>query len=69
VSIFLGRVSYSTYLFHLLVLAALMRFGAALAWPIFLAGYLVITLAVATLMYAGIEAPILAVRPRFVSKS
>lgn len=63
---FLGRVSYSTYLFHLLVLSALTsRTAGTLGWPVLLAVYLAITFAVSALMYTAIEAPILAARPHF----
>jgi peptidoglycan/LPS O-acetylase OafA/YrhL len=62
---FLGRTSYSTYLFHLLVLSAVTSLALPVGWPILLAAFLALTLAVATLMYMAIEAPILAARPRF----
>lgn len=61
---FLGRISYSTYLFHLLVLSALSR-AAAFGWFVLLVVYLGATVAVAALMYTAVEAPILAARPRF----
>jgi peptidoglycan/LPS O-acetylase OafA/YrhL len=39
---FLGRISYSTYLFHLLVLSALTALGTSFGWPILLAAYLAV---------------------------
>jgi peptidoglycan/LPS O-acetylase OafA/YrhL len=62
---FLGRISYSMYLFHLLVLSALALVEGPLGWPLSLGVYLAITVVVAALMYTGVEAPILAARPHF----
>jgi peptidoglycan/LPS O-acetylase OafA/YrhL len=62
---FLGRISYSTYLFHLLVLSALADHLTTLPWPLLLTLYLVVTGAVATLTYISVEAPILAKRPDY----
>jgi peptidoglycan/LPS O-acetylase OafA/YrhL len=64
---FLGRTSYSMYLFHLLVLESLASFlGQS---PLFLQHtlYLIVTTAIASLMYTAIEAPVLAARPRFLN--
>jgi peptidoglycan/LPS O-acetylase OafA/YrhL len=66
---YLGRISYSVYLFHLFVLETL---GAALShlpWPALLAIYLAATIAVASLMFVAVESPILAVRPKFIASS
>lgn len=63
--VFLGRISYSMYLFHLLVLSALASVEGLLGWPLSLGVYLTITIVVAALMYTGVEAPILAARPHF----
>jgi peptidoglycan/LPS O-acetylase OafA/YrhL len=63
---YLGRISYSVYLFHLFVLETL---GAALShlpWPALLATYLAATMAVASLMFVAVESPILAARPKFM---
>lgn len=62
---FLGHISYSTYLFHLLVLTALISHLATLWWPALLVIYLAATIAIAALMYVAVEAPILASRPKF----
>jgi peptidoglycan/LPS O-acetylase OafA/YrhL len=62
---YLGRTSYSTYLFHVIVLSALAPLER-LGWPLSLLIYLTLTVAVATVMYTAVEAPILARRPRFV---
>jgi peptidoglycan/LPS O-acetylase OafA/YrhL len=62
---FLGRISYSMYLFHLLVLLTLASIFDR--FPLFpqLALYLTVTMAIASLMYMAIEAQVLAARPRF----
>jgi peptidoglycan/LPS O-acetylase OafA/YrhL len=62
---FLGRISYSMYLFHLLVLETLASFLGRFPLVPQLALYLVVTIIIASLMYVAIEAPILAARPRF----
>jgi peptidoglycan/LPS O-acetylase OafA/YrhL len=61
---YLGHTSYSTYLFHVIVLSALAPLER-LGWPLLLLIYLTLTAAVATVMYIAVEAPILALRPRF----
>jgi peptidoglycan/LPS O-acetylase OafA/YrhL len=63
--LYLGRISYSIYLFHLLVLMTLSGRLAALSWPIQLAAFIAITVLIATLVYEAIEAPILRSRPKF----
>jgi peptidoglycan/LPS O-acetylase OafA/YrhL len=63
IGLFLGRMSYSVYLFHLLVMLPLSRISAP--WPILLVVYLIITTLIAWLVYTAIEAPILAARPKF----
>ncbi|MBR0753885.1 acyltransferase [Bradyrhizobium jicamae] len=60
----LGRISYSVYLFHPLVLSALSRFSG-LPWPFALAVFLAASCAVAGLMAAAVEAPILSARPGY----
>jgi peptidoglycan/LPS O-acetylase OafA/YrhL len=64
-SLFLGRISYSVYLFHLLALSALSRLLGATPWPIALVVYLAVTCGVAALMAIAVEAPVLAARPRY----
>jgi len=65
VGLFLGRISYSVYLFHLLSLNALT--SALPHAPIFilLPVYVLIVIALAALMYHAVEKPILAQRPVF----
>jgi peptidoglycan/LPS O-acetylase OafA/YrhL/lysophospholipase L1-like esterase len=66
-SFWLGRISYSAYLFHILVVMALKpRIGD---WPIVvqLALYLAIIAGFSTLFWRGFERPILAVRPDYGS--
>lgn len=69
ISTFLGRISYSTYLFHLLVLSAIAPLSSRLSMSILLPTYLLVTAGVAGLMYQAVEAPILAARPRFREKN
>ena len=64
---FLGRISYSMYLFHLLVLESLASFLGQFSPLPELALYLMVTTAIASLMYVAIEAPVLAARPRFLT--
>ncbi|WP_439392316.1 acyltransferase family protein [Bradyrhizobium sp. PMVTL-01] len=61
----MGRISYSTYLFHILVLSALLPFTGQLSIALTLPLFLVLVAGVASLIYTGLEAPILAGRPRF----
>ncbi len=62
---FLGRISYSMYLFHSLVLVTLASILDRLPLLPQLALYLFVTTVIASLMYMAIEAPVLAARPRF----
>ena len=64
---FLGRISYSMYLFHSLVLVTLAPFLSRFSLLPELALYLMITMVIASLMYVAIEAPVLAARPRFLT--
>src|SRR5271165_3573332 len=64
-SFWLGRISYSAYLFHILVVMALKPRIAD--WPIALqlALYLAIVAAFSTLFWRGFERPVLAARPDY----
>src|SRR5271165_1488429 len=64
-SFWLGRISYSAYLFHILVVMALKPRIAD--WPIALqlALYLAIVAAFSTLFWRGFERPVLAARPEY----
>src|SRR5271165_2251926 len=64
-SFWLGRISYSAYLFHILVVMALKPRIAD--WPIMLqlALYLAIVCAFSTLFWRGFERPVLAARPEY----
>ena len=64
-SFFLGRISYSAYLFHLLIIMALKpRLGhAPLALQLTI--YLLAILAFSTVFFAGFERPILMARPYY----
>ena len=67
-SVWLGRISYSAYLFHILVVMAMKPRIAD--WPIGLqlALYLTIVSALATLFWRAFERPILAARPDYVRR-
>ncbi|MBR0952897.1 acyltransferase family protein [Bradyrhizobium canariense] len=64
ISFFLGRISYSTYLFHLIVLSALSRMDVAYG-PAGFGLYLTVTCLVTWLMAEGLERPILSSRPKY----
>ena len=68
IALFLGRISYSTYLFHLIVLMTLA--GGLPHLPTAPLFFLVLgsTILLAELVYTAIEAPILAARPKFKRK-
>lgn len=60
VPLWLGRVSYSLYLYHVLVLAVVVRLGAhALPLPVLLILSLVVSLGVAHVAYEWVERPIM----------
>lgn len=63
IGLFLGRISYSVYLFHFIALTAIS--GLEPRWPLQLAAFLALTVLIGTLMSVSIEAPILAARPRY----
>lgn len=62
---YLGRTSYSVYLFHLFVLDTVGSTLSWLPWPVLLLVYLSATIAVASLMFTAVESPILSARPEF----
>jgi peptidoglycan/LPS O-acetylase OafA/YrhL len=65
VSFYLGRISYSVYLFHLLIIMALKPMIVAAPLALQLAIYMVAILALSTVFFAGFERPILAARPYY----
>jgi peptidoglycan/LPS O-acetylase OafA/YrhL len=64
-ALFLGQVSYSLYLFHLLIANAVVPHVGALALPLQLAVYLSACLAFSAIFYRLFERPILALRPSY----
>ena len=64
-SFYLGRVSYSVYLFHLILIMALKPMMASAPLVLQLAVYVVAILALSTVFFAGFERPILAARPYY----
>ena len=64
-SFYLGRVSYSVYLFHLIVIMALKPMLATAPLALQLTIYVLATLALSTIFFAGFERPILAARPYY----
>ena len=63
-SLFLGRISYSVYLFHMHALYLVREGFAGMPEPVQFAIYLAATIAFASLFYYFFERPILAARPR-----
>ena len=64
-SFYLGRISYSVYLFHLIIIMALKPMTAAAPLASQLAIYVALILAFSTVFFAGFERPILAARPYY----
>jgi peptidoglycan/LPS O-acetylase OafA/YrhL len=64
-SFYLGRVSYSVYLFHLIVIMALKPVIASAPLPLQLTLYVLAILALSTVFFAGFERPILVARPYY----
>jgi peptidoglycan/LPS O-acetylase OafA/YrhL/lysophospholipase L1-like esterase len=64
-SFYLGRVSYSVYLFHLLIIMALKPMTGSAPLALQLAIYVLTILAFSTIFFAGFERPILAARPYY----
>jgi peptidoglycan/LPS O-acetylase OafA/YrhL len=66
-SFYLGRISYSVYLFHLIIVIALKPRIAAAPLALQMAIYLALMLALSTIFFAGFERPILAARPYYTA--
>jgi peptidoglycan/LPS O-acetylase OafA/YrhL/lysophospholipase L1-like esterase len=64
-SFYLGRVSYSVYLFHLIVIMALKPLLATAPLALQLTIYVLAILALSTVFFAGFERPILVARPYY----
>jgi peptidoglycan/LPS O-acetylase OafA/YrhL/lysophospholipase L1-like esterase len=64
-SFYLGRISYSVYLFHLTIIMALKPMMASTPFVLQLAVYVLAILALSTLFFVGFERPILAARPYY----
>jgi peptidoglycan/LPS O-acetylase OafA/YrhL/lysophospholipase L1-like esterase len=64
-SFYLGRVSYSVYLFHLIVIMALKPLMASTPLPLQLTVYVLAILALSTVFFVGFERPILVARPYY----
>ncbi len=64
-SFYLGRISYSAYLFHIVIVMALKPVVADLPLAIQLALYVSTICAFSTLFWRGFERPILAARPSY----
>jgi peptidoglycan/LPS O-acetylase OafA/YrhL/lysophospholipase L1-like esterase len=64
-SFYLGRLSYSVYLFHLIIIMALKPMMAAAPLVLQLVVYVLAILALSTVFFAGFERPILAARPYY----
>ena len=64
-SFYLGRVSYSVYLFHLIVIMALKPLMGSTPLALQLTVYVLAILALATVFFAGFERPILVARPYY----
>jgi peptidoglycan/LPS O-acetylase OafA/YrhL len=67
--LFLGRISYSVYLFHLLWIGVLAGLLAGLPLAAQLALYVVAVALFARLVYGWVERPILAARPSYAPRS
>jgi peptidoglycan/LPS O-acetylase OafA/YrhL/lysophospholipase L1-like esterase len=63
----LGRISYSVYLFHLIIVMTLKPRIAGAPLVLQLAVYVALILALSTIFWAGFERPILAARPYYTA--
>ena len=64
VSLYLGKVSYTIYLFHLVVIYLVRDIGSVLSLPLRFLVYMVTLMTFVSLFYYFFERPILAARPR-----
>jgi peptidoglycan/LPS O-acetylase OafA/YrhL len=64
---YLGRISYSVYLFHLMIVMALKPRIASAPLLLQLAIYVALMLTLSTIFFAGFERPILAARPYYTA--
>ena len=64
-SFYLGRVSYSVYLFHLIIIMALKPLMASTPLALQIVVYVFAILALSTIFFAGFERPILVARPYY----
>ena len=64
-SIYLGRISYSIYLFHIIAAQLLFPYGAGLPLAARLGVYIVVIVVFCSLFFWYFERPILAMRPRY----
>jgi peptidoglycan/LPS O-acetylase OafA/YrhL len=62
---FLGRISYSVYLFHMMVLMVLHDLLISASMPLGLAIYILTLIAFCAVFFSSFEKPILSARPRF----
>jgi peptidoglycan/LPS O-acetylase OafA/YrhL len=65
IGLYLGRVSYSTYLFHIILIEMLVAVFGSWSSVVLLPGFLAVMLGFLTLFYYAVEAPILAARPHY----
>jgi peptidoglycan/LPS O-acetylase OafA/YrhL/lysophospholipase L1-like esterase len=65
VGFFLGRISYSAYLFHIVIVMALKPLAGGLPLPAQLALYVAVICVFSTLFWRGFERPLLAARPDY----
>jgi peptidoglycan/LPS O-acetylase OafA/YrhL/lysophospholipase L1-like esterase len=66
-SFYLGRISYSVYLFHLIIVMTLKPRIASAPLALQIAVYLILILALSTIFFAGFERPILVARPYYTA--
>jgi len=66
-SFYLGRISYSVYLFHLMIVMALKPMIGSAPLVLQLAIYVALILTLSTTFFAGFERPILAARPYYTA--